>query len=140
MAKPNTLPVEQTTAAALHQELTQWRREESLWVDELSVWHKEHEVALEELAKLEQAYHRLADAVSKVREELTEHQQKLHAHDRVLAEFLQGEEALSIVALQQQHQAVKAEHVKRQKELAQTEELFKKMVAKMEIVRRALAE
>lgn len=139
MAKPSTLPVEQTSAATFHQELTEWRRQDSLWFDELSVWHKEHEIALADLAKLEQKYHELADAVGKAREELTAHEQNLHVHERVLAEYLQGNEALSLGALEQQHQIARARHAERQKQFEHTKRLFQRMMSKMEVVRRALA-
>jgi uncharacterized protein YhaN len=139
MAKPNTLPVEETSAATFHQELTDWRRQNSLWLDELSVWHKEHEIALADLAKLERTYHELAEAVTKLREELTAHEQNLHAHDRVLANFLQGSEALSLDTLKQQHQAARAQHSERQRQLDRVKQLFQQMMLKMEVVRRALA-
>jgi uncharacterized protein YhaN len=139
MSKSGTLPVEKTSAATFHQELTEWRRQNSLWFDELSVCHKEHEMALADLAKLEQIYHELADAVTKLREELTTHEQNLHAHERVLANFLQGSEALSLEAMDQQHQAARAQHSERQRQLDQVKQLFQRMMGKMEVVRRALA-
>lgn len=139
MAKSSTLPVEQPLAATFHQELTEWRQQNSLWFDELSVWHKEHEIALSDLAKLEQKYHQLADAVGKAREQLTAHEQNLHAHEHVLAEYLQGNEALSLQALEQQHQAARARHTERRKQLEHTKQLFQQIMSKMEVVRRALA-
>ena len=139
MAKPSTLPVEQTSAATFHQELTEWRRQVSLWFDELSVWHKEHETGLVDLARLEQSYHELAEAVSKAREELTAHEQNLHAHERTLAEYLQGDEALSFAAIEQQHRTARAHHAERQGQLEQAKKLFQDMMSKAEVVRRALA-
>lgn len=139
MANPSTLPVEETSAATFHQELTDWRRQNSLWFDELSLWHKEHEIGITDLAKLERTYHELAEAVTKLREELTAHEQSLHAHDRVLANFLQCSEALSLDALKEQHQAARAQHAERQKQLDQVKQLFQQMMTKMDVVRRALA-
>jgi hypothetical protein len=139
MAKPTTLPVEQTSAATFHQELTEWRRQNALWFDELSVWHKEHEIGLVDLAKLERTYHELAEAVGKLREQLTAHEQNLHAHERVLAEYLQGSEALGLDALKQQHQTTRAQHVERQEQLEHAKQLYQQMMSKMEVVRRALA-
>lgn len=139
MAKPSTLPAQENSAAIFHQELTDWRRQNSLWFDELSVWQKEHEIAIADLARLERTYHELAEAVGKLREELTTHEQNLHAHDRVLAGFLQGSEALRLDALKQQHQTAKAQHAERQKQLEQVKQLFHQMMSKMEVVRRALA-
>jgi hypothetical protein len=138
MAKPTALPVESTTAASLHRELTEWRRENSLWFDELSVCHKEHEAALADLAKLESTYHELAEAAKKLCEELTVHEQNLHAHERVLADFLKGSEALSLEALEQQHQSAKQQHAQQHKQFGQIKQLLHKMMAKMEIVRKAL--
>jgi hypothetical protein len=138
MAKSSTLPVEETSAATFHQELTDWRRQNSLWFDELSVWHKEHEIAIADLAKLERTYHELAEAVAKLRDELTVHEQNLHAHERVLANYLQGSEALSLDALKQQHQAARAQHVESQKQLDQVKQLFQQMMTKMDVVRRAI--
>lgn len=139
MAKPSTLPVEQTSAATLHRELTEWRRQNSLWLDEISVWQKEHDAGLADLARLERTYHALAESVSKLREELTTHEQSLHAHDRVLADFLQGSEALSLDALKQQHQTARAQHAERQSQLDHVKQLYQQMMSKMEVVRRALA-
>jgi hypothetical protein len=139
MAKSNTLPVEQATASTFHQELTEWRRQNSLWFDELSVCHKEHEIALADLAKVERTYHELAEAVGKLSDELTAHEQNLHAHERVLANFLQGSEALSLEALKQQHQAAGAQHAERQRELDHVKLLLQRMMTRMEIVRRAIA-
>lgn len=139
MAKPSTLPVEQKSAATFHQELTEWRRQDSLWFDELSVWQKEHEAALSDIARLEQTYHELADAVARLTEELTTHEQSLHAHERTLAEYLQGNEALSFGALEQQHRSARAQHVQRQKQLEHAKQLFQQMMSKREVVRRALA-
>jgi hypothetical protein len=135
----STLPVAETSAARFHQELSGWRRQNSLWLDELSVYHKEHEVALADLAKLERTYHELAEAVAKVREELTAHEQALHGHDRVLANFLQGSEALTLDALKKQHQAASAQHAERQKQLEHVKQLFQQMLARMATVRQALA-
>lgn len=139
MAKPSTLPVQETSATTFHQELTDWRRQNSLWFDELSVWHKEHEIALADLAKLERTYHELAEAVSKLREELAAHEQNLHAHERVLANFLQGSEALGLEAMKQQHQTIRGQHAERQKQLDHVKQLFQQMMSKMEVVRRAIA-
>jgi hypothetical protein len=139
MAKPNLLPAEQTSAASFHQELTEWRRQDSLWFDELSVWHKEHEVGLADLARLEQSYHELAEAVSKARAELTTHEQGLHAHERSLAQYLQGDEALHFTAIEQRHQTARTQHAERQKQLEQTKQLYQDMMSRMEVVRRALA-
>ncbi|MEX0678761.1 MAG: hypothetical protein WD063_16910 [Pirellulales bacterium] len=138
MAKPSTLPVEQTSAATFHRELTEWRRQDSLWFDELSVWHKEHETGLADLARLEQSYHELAEAVAKAREELTTHEQGLHAHERTLAQYLQGSEALSFAAIEQQHRTARAGHTERQRQLEQAKQLFQDMMSRMEVVRRAL--
>jgi predicted nucleic acid-binding Zn-ribbon protein len=139
MAKPGTLPIEETSAATFHKELTDWRRQNSLWFDELSVCHNEHEIALADLAKLERTYHELAEAVTKLREELTAHEQDLHAHERVLANFLQGSDAFSLDALKQQHQTAGTQHAERQKQLDHVKQLFQQMIAKMEVVRRAIA-
>jgi hypothetical protein len=133
------LPVEDTSAATFHQELTDWRRQNSLWFDELALWRKEHEIGIADLAKLERTYHELAEEVAKLGEELAAHEQVLHAHDRLLANFLQGSEALSLDALKQQHQAVRAQHIERQKQLDQVKQLFQQMMTKMDVVRRALA-
>jgi hypothetical protein len=139
MAKPSTLPVEETSATTFHQELTEWRRQNSLWFDELSVCHKEHEMALSDLAKVERTYHDLAERVRELRDALTAHEQNLHAHERVLANFLQGSEALSLEALKQQHQAAGAQHAERQRELDHVKQLLQQMMTRMEIVRRAIA-
>ncbi len=139
MAKSSNLPVEQIFAGTFHEELTEWRRQDFLWFDELSVWQKEHEIALADLAKLEQTYHQLADAVGNARQELTAHEQNLHAHERVLAEYLQGNEALSVAALEQQHQTARAQHAERQEQLEHTKQLFRQVMSRMEVVRRALA-
>jgi chromosome segregation ATPase len=139
MAKASTLPVEQTSAAALHQEFTEWRRQNSLWFDELAFWHKEHEAGLADLASLEQTYHKLAEAVDKLREELTTHEQNLHAHERTLAQYLQGDEALSFTAIEEQHRTARAQHTERQRKLEQTKQLFQEMMSRMEVVRRAIA-
>jgi chromosome segregation ATPase len=137
MAKSSPMPVEQTSAATFHNEITEWRRQNSLWFDKLAVWHKEHETALSDLAKLEQTYHQLAEAVGKRREELVTHDQNLHAHERALAQYLQGDEALSFGALEQQHRTARTQHAERQKQLEKTQQLFQEMMSKMEIVRRA---
>jgi hypothetical protein len=138
MAKPSSLPVEETSAATFHRELVDWRRQDALWFDELSLWRKEHELGLADLAKLERTYHELAEAVAKLGEELTAHEQNLHAHERVLANFVQGSGALSLDALKQQHETARAQHIARQKQLAHTRHLYTQMMSKMEIVRRAL--
>ena len=138
MAKPSTLPVEQTTAANFHQELTEWRRQDALWLDELSVLHKEHETGLADLARLEQSYHELAEAVAKARAELTTHEQALHAHERTLAQYLQGGEALGFAAIEQQHRTAGARHAERQRQIEQAKRLFQGVRARMEVVRRAL--